>query len=226
MNGVWIEAVWLTIRVAALSTMCTLPAAVFLGWRLARSSCRLKPVAEAFISFPLVAPPVVTGYLLLILLGRNSAIGKIASDLFGVSFTFNFTALVTASIVVSFPLAVRSIRSAFELVDKSYEKVSLTLGASRIDTFFRVSMPMALPGIVSGMVLAFARSLGEFGATITLAGNVPGKTQTMSLLIYSDMQVPGREKEVVILILISLSISFAAIVLSEIANRKTRYLKK
>ena len=145
---------------------------------------------------------------------------------FGIKLAFNFIALVIASVTVSLPLAVRSIRASFELVDPVYEKTSLTLGATRIDTFFKVSLPMALPGILSGMVLSFARSLGEFGATITLAGNIAGKTQTIALMIYSNMQVPGMEIHVIRLVTISVFISLMAITVSEFINRRKRYIKK
>jgi len=174
----------------------------------------------------LVAPPVVTGFLLLIVLGKNGWIGKELFELFGIRLTFNFAALVIASVVVSLPLAVRSIRSSFELIDPAFENASFTLGASRIATFFRVNLPMALPGILSGAVLCFARSLGEFGATITLAGNIAGQTQTISLMVYSNMQVPGMEGTVARLVIISIGISLAAIAASEIILKRKIYLKR
>jgi len=221
-----IHVIWLTIRVAFLSTLITLPLAVWLGWIMARKNMKLKPFFEALISLPLVAPPVVTGYLLLLLLGKNGTLGSWLYEYFNIRLTFNFAALVIASIVVSLPLAVRSIRSSFELVDPVYEKASKTLGASKFATFFRISMPLALPGILSGMVLSFARSLGEFGATITLAGNISGKTQTISLMVYSNMQMPGKESQVTLLVAISIAISFIAIVTSEVINRRKSYLRK
>jgi molybdate transport system permease protein len=150
-------------------------------------------------------------------------LGGTLFNLLGIRLTFNFAALVIASIVVSMPLAVRAIRSAFELVDPAYEKSSLTLGASGTSTFLRVSLPMALPGILSGIVLSFARSLGEFGATITLAGNIIGQTQTISLMVYSNMQVPGKEVEVTRLVIISIVISFLAIATSEMISKRKKY---
>ncbi|MFW6366087.1 MAG: molybdate ABC transporter permease subunit [Spirochaetota bacterium] len=222
MNAYLAEVIWLTLRVAAASTALSLPAALLIGYKLARTRRRIRPVAEALISFPLVAPPVVSGYLMLLLLGKNSWLGELLYRTAGVHFTFNFAALVAASVVVSFPLAVRSIRASFELVDPAYENASLTLGASRLYTFFRVSVPMAAPGIISGMVLSFARSLGEFGASITLAGNIPGRTQTISLLVYSNMQVPGKEQEAALLVLVSVCISFAAIAVSEYFSRQRK----
>ncbi len=224
MTGEEIKIIWLTLRVATISTVAILPLALWLGWILARKNIPGKPVIEAAISLPLVAPPVVTGYILLILLGRNGFIGNWLYNWFGIRLTFNLAALIIASSVVSLPLAVRSIRSAFELIDPAYEKASLTLGASRLATFFRVSLPMALPGVLSGMVLSFARSLGEFGASITLAGNIEGKTQTISIMVYSNMQIPGMEGQVMRLVIISILISFAAIAASEILNKRKKYL--
>jgi molybdate transport system permease protein len=221
-----VAVIGLTLKVALLSTAVTLPIAVWLGWILARKRIRFKAVAEAVISLPLVAPPVVTGYLLLLLLGKNGYIGGALESLFGIRLTFNFGALVVASMVVSLPLSVRAVRSAFELIDPAYEKASMTLGASPAATFFRVSLPMAMPGVLSGSVLAFARSLGEFGATITLAGNIPGKTQTIALMVYSHMQVPGGEMQVARLVIFSVLLSFGAIAASEWMNKKRGYRKK
>lgn len=221
-----LQVIILSLKVAMVSTIVTLPLAVCLAWVLVRKNIPGKPLIEVIISFPLVAPPVIVGYLLLVLLGQNGLIGNFFYKVFGVRLAFNFAALVIAATVVSLPLAVRSIRSAFELVDPVYEKVSLTLGASPLSTFFKVSLPMALPGILSGMVLSFARCLGEFGATITLAGNIVGKTQTISLMVYSNMQIPGMEKQVFRLIVVSVLISFAAILASEIINSKRKYFGK
>ncbi len=220
------EIIWLTLRVALVSSLSTLPIAVALAWVLARKVFPGKAVVESLITLPLVAPPVVTGYVLLMVLGRNGFIGSWLYSTFGIHLTFNFSALVIASVVVSLPLAVRSIRSAFELVNPVYENAAMSLGASRIQSFFRVSLPLALPGVLSGLVLSFARSLGEFGATITLAGNIPGKTQTLSLMVYSNMQIPGMEVQVTRLVVISILISFLALAGSEYINKRTRYLKR
>lgn len=220
-----IQAIKLTVETALLSTLISLPIAIFFGWLLARKNFFFKPILEVFLTLPLVAPPVVTGYLLLLALGRNGVVGKFLNDSLGIKLAFNFAALVIASCVVSLPLGVRSIRSAFEMVDPLFEKASFTLGVNRFATFFRVTLPLALPGIISGAVLIFARSIGEFGATITLAGSIPGKTQTMSILIYSNMSVPGKEGEAARLTVISLVIAFLAILVSEIFQRKNRYFK-
>lgn len=226
MSNMELKVIWLTIKVAIFCTLVTIPIAIWLGWILTRKKIIGKPIIEALISLPLVAPPVITGYILLILFGKNGWIGRWIYKWFEVKLAFNFIALVIASVTVSLPLAVRSIRSSFELVDPAYEKVSLTLGASKISTFFKVTIPMAIPGILSGMVLSFARSLGEFGATITLAGNIVGKTQTIALMVYSNMQVLGMEAKVIRLVIVSVMISFIAITVSEIINKRKRYIKR
>ncbi|TLX74128.1 molybdate ABC transporter permease subunit [Labilibacter sediminis] len=220
-----IQIIWLTVKVALVSTVISLPISIGLGWILARKNIPGKHILEGIIALPLVAPPVVTGYLLLLLLGKNGFIGHWLNQI-NIELVFNFVALVIASVVVSLPLAVRTIRSAFELVDPVYEKASYTLGASKMNTFFRVTLPMALPGVVSGMILSFARSLGEFGATITLAGNISGQTQTISLMVYSNMQIPGNEMVVTRLVAVSLLISLGAIMASEYLKNKRKYLIK
>jgi molybdate transport system permease protein len=219
-----IQVIWLTLKVALVSTIVTLPFAIWISWMLSRKKIPGKTIIESLITLPLVAPPVVTGYILLILLGRNGVLGKWFYESLGITMSFNFAALVLASVIVSLPLAVRTIKSAFDLIDPFYEQASRTLGASKIATFFRVSLPLALPGIISGMVLAFARCLGEFGATITFAGNIQGKTQTIALMVYSNMQVPGHELQVTRLVIVSVVISIVAIILSEYFNKRKRYL--
>jgi len=219
-----ISVILLTIKAAVTSTLITLPLAICLGWTLAKKKFFGKFLVEGLINIPLVAPPVVTGYLLLLILGKNGFIGHWFYETLGIKLAFNFAAVVIASIVVSLPLAVRNIKSAFELIDPNYEKASSSLGASKISTFFRVYLPMAFPGILSGAVLVFARSLGEFGATISFAGNIIGKTQTIALSVYSNMQIPGKEIHVARLVIISLIISLAAIIASEYFNKKKSYL--
>ena len=219
-----ISVIILTLKAALISTFITLPIAIWLGWVLAKKNFLGKLIIEGLINIPLVAPPIVTGYLLLIILGKNGIIGRFIHELFGINLAFNFTAVVIASIIVSLPLAVRNIKSSFELIDPNYEKASNSLGASGISTFFRIYIPMALPGIISGAVLAFARSLGEFGATISFAGNIAGKTQTIALSVYSNMQIPGKEPVVTRLVIISIIISLVAIIFSEYFNKKKNYL--
>ena len=219
------SVIWLTIKVALVSTTAVFPAALWLGWALARKKLLFAPFVEAILTVPLVAPPVVTGYMLLVLLGKNGMLGGWLFKITGISLTFNFVALVIASAIVSLPLAVRSIRSSIEMVDPGYEKASLGLGVSRFFTFFRVTFPLAYPGIISGMVLSFARALGEFGATITIAGNIEGKTRTISQMIYTNMQVPGMENKAMRMVVFSIIISLLAIIIAEIINRKQQYLK-
>ena len=219
-----ISVIILTLKAALISTFITLPIAIWLGWVLAKKNFLGKLIIEGLINIPLVAPPIVTGYLLLIILGKNGIIGRFIHELFGINLASNFTAVVIASIIVSLPLAVRNIKSSFELIDPNYEKASNSLGASGISTFFRIYIPMALPGIISGAVLAFARSLGEFGATISFAGNIAGKTQTIALSVYSNMQIPGKEPVVTRLVIISIIISLVAIIFSEYFNKKKNYL--
>lgn len=221
-----ISIILLTLKVALVSTILTIPFATWLGWILAKKKFWGKFIIEGIVNIPLVAPPVVTGYLLLLLLGKNGIVGSWLYNTFNIRLAFNFTALIIASIVVSLPLAIRNIKSAFELVDPSYEKASSSLGASKLDTFLRIYLPLASPGILSGAVLAFARSLGEFGATISFAGNIPGKTQTIALNVYSNMQIPGKEMEVTRLVVISILISLLAILASEYLNKRKKIIVK
>ena len=182
-----------------------------------------KPVIESILHLPLVMPPVTTGYLLLLLLGSKSFIGQWLFSLFGIKLPFTFQAAVIASVIVSFPLIVRSVRTAMEMVDTGLEEASRILGAGKMRTFFRITVPLALPGVVSGAILAFARSLGEFGATITFAGNIEGETQTLPLAIFAYMQVPGKEGATLRLVIISIIISFIAMALSEWYIKKMKH---
>lgn len=177
---------------------------------------------EGIIHLPLVMPPVATGYLLLLVFGTHGILGSWLFQTFGIRLAFAFPAAILASIVVSFPLMVRSIRTAMELVDPKLEQASRLLGASHLKTLFQITIPLAGPGIISGTVLAFARSLGEFGATISFAGNIPGVTQTLPLAIYSKMQVPGEEKSTFTLVAIAVAISFVTMILSEWSIKKMK----
>lgn len=222
-NAAEIQAIKLSVEVALYCSLISLPIALFVGYKMARHNFYGKPVVESIIHLPLVMPPVTTGYLLLLLLGSNSFIGSWLYSAFGIKLAFTFNAAVIASVFVSFPLIVRSIRTAMEMVDTGLEEASRILGAGRIKTFFRVTVPLALPGVVSGTILAFARSLGEFGATITFAGNIEGETQTLPLAIYAYMQVPGKEGATLRLVLISVVISFVAMVGSEWYIKKMKH---
>jgi len=221
-----LEVIQLSLQVATISTVTVLPVSIALAWTMARKKFKGKSIVEGIISLPLVAPPVVTGYLLLWLLGSKGILGEWLLETWNIRLSFNFIALIIASSVVSLPLAVRTIKSAFELIDPVYEKASGTLGASRLVTFIRISLPLALPGIISGMVLTFARSLGEFGATITFAGNIQGETRTIPLMIYSNMQVPGEEWEVTRLVLLAICISIGAVMLAEFFKNRKNFLTR
>lgn len=209
------QAIILSVKVAIYCSLISLPIALLVGYKMARYNFYGKPLVESIIHLPLVMPPVTTGYLLLLLLGSNSLLGKWLFTTFGIKLAFSFQAAVIASVFVSFPLIVRSVRTAMEMVDTGLEEASLMLGAGKLKTFFRVTVPLAVPGIVSGTILAFARSLGEFGATITFAGNIQGETQTLPLAIYANMQVPGKENATLRLVIVSVIISFVAMALSE-----------
>jgi molybdate transport system permease protein len=214
------SAILLSLKVAGLSTVIAIPFALPIGWFLARNIFYGKSVIEGFLHLPLVMPPVTTGYLLLIILGTKGILGGWLYDHFGIQLAFNQTAAVIAAIVVSFPLMTRSIRTAIEMVDPDLEAASRTLGVSPLITFFRITVPLALPGIISGVVLGFARALGEFGATITFAGNIEGKTRTIPIAVYSYMQTPGREASTLRLVIISAIIALAAMIVAEYLNRR------
>ena len=188
--GEW-SAVELSLQVALMATLVSLPAGIAMGYLLARGRFWGKTLVETALSLPLVLPPVVTGYLLLVLLGRRGWIGQYLDQWFGIHLVFTWQGAALASAVMAFPLMVRAIRVAFGEVDIRLEQAARTLGAGPLETFLRVSMPLARRGIVAGAILAFARSLGEFGATIMIAGNIPGETQTIPLLIYSQANSPG-----------------------------------
>jgi len=210
-----LQAIYLSLKVAFYTSLISLPFALVLSYKMARKDFLLKPLLESVINLPLVMPPVATGYLLLLLFGANSFFGSIFYELFNVKIAFTFQAAVIAAIFVSFPLIVRSLRTAFEMVDTGLEDASRILGQSPLQTFFKISMPLAMPGIISGSILSFARSLGEFGATISFAGNIEGETQTLPLAIYSNMQIPGNEFATLRLVLVSVFISLVAMILSE-----------
>lgn len=218
------SALAISLKVALLCALISLPIAVVSAWYLARKNFRLKPVVEAFMHIPMVLPPVTTGYILLLVFGNNGLLGRYLNEHFGIKIAFSFGAAVLASIIVAFPLVVRAIKQAIEMVDKRYEDAAVILGASRLRVFFSITIPLALPGIISGFLLSFTRSLGEFGATITFAGNIFGETRTIPLALFSSMQTPGKESEALRFMLISVVISFVAMLASEIVNRK--YLKK
>lgn len=214
------SAVFLSLKIGGMATLINLTPALFIARILARYQFRGKTFLEGVVNLPLVMPPVTTGYLLLFLLGKKGLIGSPLYKVFGLRFAFTGAAAVIACMVVSFPLLVRSIRISLDMVDIRLEKAAMTLGASPRDVFFRVTLPLIFPGLLSGIILGFARSLGEFGATITFAGNIDGVTRTIPLAVYSQLQVPGGDKEAGLLVLVSISISFLAMFASTLISRK------
>jgi len=215
-----VTAIELSLKVAIICTIIILPFAIFIGWFLARKQFYGKPFIEGFLHLPLVLPPVTTGYILLVIFGTNGWFGSWLYEVLGIRIAFSFPAAIIAAIVVSFPLVTRTIRLSVELVDKNLEEAARTLGASSFRVFFTVTLPLALPGVISGAILAFARSLGEFGATISFAGNIEGETQTLPLAIFSTMQIPGQEISTLRLVIISVILSLLAMIGAEYLNRK------
>lgn len=214
------SAIRLSLCVAVICSLTILPVAVLVGWFLARKNFWGKSFVEGMLHLPLVLPPITTGYLLLLFLGNNGFIGRFLLNQFGIQLAFSFHAAVIAAYVVSFPLVTRSVRLSIELVDKKLEQAARTLGASNIRVFFTITLPLALPGVISGFVLAFARSLGEFGATISFAGNIEGETQTLPLAIFSEMQIPGQEAATLRLVLVSVALSLLAMIVAEYLNKR------
>lgn len=218
-SNVW-QIVSLSLRVAGIAIIVALPIAFVVAWILARFNFPGKSLAQAIVTMPLVLPPVVTGYLLLILFGARGALGAPLQEWFGLSFSFRWTGAALAAGVMAFPLLVRPIRLSIEGLDRGLEEAARTLGASRFTAFFTVILPPLLPGVLAGAVLGFAKALGEFGATITFVSNIPGETQTLSLAIYALMQTPSGDAEAFRLIVISAAISVVAVVLSEWLQRR------
>lgn len=215
-----IAIVLLSLRVALAGTLLSLPLAVLVAVSLARGRFPGRSVLNALVHLPLVLPPVVTGYLLLRTFGRQGAVGMLLEDVFGVTFAFRWTGAALAAAVMGFPLMVRAIRLAIESVDHRLEEASATLGASPAWTLAFVTLPLALPGVLSGVVLGFAKSLGEFGATITFVSNIPGETQTLALAIYSFIQTPGGDAGALRLVWLSVAVSFGALLVSEALARR------
>lgn len=216
------QVIWFTTWVSALSTALILPFGLAVAWLLARRDWSGKSVVETIVSLPLVIPPVATGLILLKFFGRRGPIGGILHDSFGLDIAFTWRAVLIALGVMSFPLLVRSTRVAFEEVNPRLEQMARTLGASDWRVFFTISMPLAKRGIIAGMILAFARALGEFGATIMIAGNIPGQTSTLSLDIFQSVQL-GQDSHALRMLAVSVMLAFAAVWVSEtIVRRKVR----
>ena len=218
-------AVYLSLRIAAVSTLVALPFGIAIATLLARKEFWGKALLDAVVHLPLVLPPVVTGYLLLISFGRKAPVGAFLADHFGIVFSFRWTGAALACGIMAFPLMVRAIRLSIEAIDRRLEDAAATLGANSVWTFVTVTLPLALPGVIAGMMLAFARALGEFGATITFVSNIPGETQTISAAIYTLTQVPGGDSDALKLVVISVVICVAALLASEwLAKRATARL--
>jgi molybdate transport system permease protein len=216
-----LQVLFLTLRTAALATLLIVPPGLAVAWLLARKSWRGKSLVETFVALPLVMPPVATGLILLELLGRRGPIGGFLHRLFDVDVVFTWRAVVIAMMVMSFPLLVRAARVAFEEVDPRLEQIARTLGAHDTRVFATITLPLAARGIISGMLLAFARALGEFGATILVAGNIPGRTTTLSVAIYNFVQL-GRDGDAFRLLAVAVVIAFVAVWLSEAYLRRAR----
>jgi molybdate transport system permease protein len=215
-----LEILRLSLRVSFWSVLVSLPVAIAVAYLLARAAFPGKTLFDAVVHLPLVLPPVVVGYFLLLLFGRHGPLGGLLEDWFGVVVAFRWTGAVLAAGVMGFPLMVRAIRLSFETVDRKLEAAASTLGAGRMAVFATVTLPLALPGLITGILLSFARSLGEFGATITFVSNIPGETRTLPLAIYTFTQTPSGDEAALRLSLIAVLLSLAALSVSEVLVRR------
>lgn len=213
--------VLLSLKVSLVAVLLTLPVAYALAWLLARRRFPGLIFLDALVHLPLVVPPVVTGWLLLVLFGRNGPIGGWLESTFGITLVFNWTGAALAAAVMALPLMVRAMRLSIEAVDRRLVGAARSLGASKWHAFVTITLPLSLPGIAAGAMLGFARSLGEFGATVTFASNIAGETRTLPLAIYSGMQMPGAEDQVTRLAIISILLSLAALMVSEVLVRRS-----
>lgn len=213
------RAVALSLRVSFWATLLSLPLGIFVAYALARWEFWGKQVLNGLVHLPLILPPVVTGYLLLLTFGRKGYVGQFLDEWFGIVLAFRWTGAVLAAAVMAFPLMVRAIRLAIEAVDPKLEEAASTLGAPRLWVFATVKLPLILPGIVAGAILAFAKAMGEFGATITFVSNIPGQTQTLPSAIYAFLQVPGGDGQAFRLVLVAIVVAMAALLLAEWVSR-------
>ena len=216
------EAIYLSLKVAFWAVTISLPFGIGAAWCLARLSFPGKRFVDVILHLPLVVPPIVVGYLLLLTFGRQGAVGSWLYDVFGISVAFSWQGAAIAAAVMAFPLMVRAIRLSIEAVDIRLEQAARTLGARPLDVFFNITLPLTGSGIMVGIILAFARALGEFGATITFVSTIPGETNTLPLTLYTLAQVPGSEAAALRLVVISLVIAFVSMFASEIIARKVR----
>ncbi|MBD2782605.1 molybdate ABC transporter permease subunit [Xenorhabdus szentirmaii] len=209
------QAIFLSLKISGIAVLCSLPFGILMAWMLARCQFFGKSLLDSLIHLPLVLPPVVVGYLLLVSMGRRGFIGEFLYGWFGISFSFNWTGAALASAIVAFPLMVRAIRLSLEAIDQRLEQAARTLGANSLKVFFTITLPLSLPGIIVGAVLAFARSLGEFGATITFVSNIPGETRTIPLAMYTLIEMPGAETAAARLCIIAIVLALISLMLSE-----------
>ncbi|MGH1368038.1 MAG: molybdate ABC transporter permease subunit [Maritimibacter sp.] len=213
------QAVALSLRVSLVATIASLPLGFFVAFALARWRFPGHALLNALVHLPLIMPPVVTGYLLLLALGTRGPVGGFLAD-FGIVFAFHWTGAALAAAIMAFPLLVRAIRLSIEAIDPRLEDAASTLGASKFWSFLTITLPLSLPGIIAGMVLAFAKAMGEFGATITFVANIPGQTQTLPSAIYAFLQIPGQEGAALRLVTVSIVIALGAVLVSEWVSRK------
>lgn len=212
-------AIRLSLWVSTIAMLASLPFGIVMALALARGRFWGKSLLNGLVHLPLILPPVVTGFVLLVLFGRRGPIGQFLDENFGIVFSFRWTGAALACAVMGFPLMVRSIRLSIEAVDRKLEEAAGTLGASPVWIFLTITLPLTLPGIIAGMILAFAKAMGEFGATITFVSNIPGETQTLSAAIYSFTQVPGGDAGALRLTLVAIAISMLALLASEFFAR-------
>lgn len=213
------QAVWLSLKVSVIATLASLPFAIALAWLLARKRFPGHGLLSGLVHLPLIMPPVVTGYLLLITFGTKGPVGSLLAP-FGIVFAFRWTGAALAAAIMAFPLILRPIRLGFEAVDPKLEEAAATLGAPRIWIFFSVTLPLVVPAILAGVTLGFAKAMGEFGATITFVSNIPGKTQTLPSAIYALLEQPSGEAQAMKLVLISIAVALSAVIGSEYLARR------
>lgn len=219
------EAVRLSLWVAFWATVLSLPPGILIALALARGRFPGRHILNGLVHLPLILPPVVTGYVLLLLFGRNGPLGSILESTFGLTFAFRWTGATLAAAVMAFPLMVRAIRLAIEAVDPKLEAAAATLGASPLRVFFTITLPLILPGVIAGAVLAFAKAMGEFGATITFVSNIPGQTQTLSLALHNLLQMPNGDAGALRLMIVSIILAMGALLLSELLARRVQRRK-
>ncbi len=216
------EAVRLSLKVSLVATLVSLPFGIWIAFLLARREFWGRQVLNGLVHLPLILPPVVTGYVLLLAFGRQGPIGRWLDAWFGVTLAFNWTGAALAAAVMAFPLMVRAIRLAIEAVDPGLEEAAATLGARPVAVFLTITLPLSVPGVLAGAILAFAKALGEFGATITFVSNIPGETRTIPSAIYTFLQVPGGENAALRLVILSVVLAMAALAASEVLARRVQ----